>query len=381
MATHQHHYEEPYYQSNSIMDSPSSDATMVALEDDDVNINDDMRTSDKADKIKRPMNAFMLWSKLRRREISKNDPTIHNAQISKLLGEEWKVLPLEEKQPFLKESQKLMVKHKREHPNYRYKPRKSKADRSVGDGERRINSYLKKPYIPPTKARPYPQFSSHSSYSHSSRRIASSSRSEAHSIPKHHPIIYYQGFRECNIPGCYECEYQRPYDNRSSRQNTSQMPLSPSYRCHDEYANEAPRCLCCSPPPPPPPCMGCSHPNHQQSYSSHSSNNNNNRREVKKWNNFSVESLIKTRGVSGKRDGGRHSPHYPSSSSSSSDCGGSPTEKSNHPSSRSPSSTTSSSEGSGDRVDDKHQMNEDHSGSEGKSYGRSSCSDESLKNE
>ena len=151
-------HHQPY---DDAMDSLSE--TMVVLDNNNDHHNDN--DEDKADKIKRPMNAFMLWSKLRRREISKNDPTIHNAQISKLLGEEWKVLPLEEKQPFLTESQKLMVKHKREHPNYRYKPRKNKQERptSGSGGNNGTNggdidgtgTYNHKTYVLPTQVKPH----------------------------------------------------------------------------------------------------------------------------------------------------------------------------------------------------------------------------------
>ena len=61
---------------------------------------------------------------------------MHNAEISKRLGKRWKLLKDCDKIPFIREAERLRLKHMADYPDYKYRPRKKVKSSSSKPGEK-----------------------------------------------------------------------------------------------------------------------------------------------------------------------------------------------------------------------------------------------------
>ena len=99
-------------------------------------VSKELTKNDKFDdgRVKRPMNAFMVWAQAARRKLAEKFPHLHNAELSKTLGKLWRLLSDEEKKPFTEEADRLRLKHKLDYPEYRFQPRRKKNNDSSFEG-------------------------------------------------------------------------------------------------------------------------------------------------------------------------------------------------------------------------------------------------------
>ena len=82
------------------------------------------QANDKKEHIKRPLNAFLVWSRIERRKIGQANPKMQSSEISRWLGSKWQMLTETQKQPFFDEAERIRAQHMIDHPSYKFRPRR-----------------------------------------------------------------------------------------------------------------------------------------------------------------------------------------------------------------------------------------------------------------
>jgi len=94
--------------------------------------------------IKRPMNAFMVFSHMERKQVIEMQPDIHNAEVSKTLGKKWKELTNDDRGPYIAEAERLRLLHIQQYPDYKYQPRKRSKPKSPVSENNPVKSPIRK---------------------------------------------------------------------------------------------------------------------------------------------------------------------------------------------------------------------------------------------
>ena len=126
------HDESSNISDNSITSLASVNSFSSANDENSMNL---VNTTPRCKKketghVKRPMNAFMLWSQSQRRAMSEQHPKMRNSEISTQLGKRWKMMTDAERKPFQDQSAELRAQHALRYPDYKYTPKKKVLKRS-----------------------------------------------------------------------------------------------------------------------------------------------------------------------------------------------------------------------------------------------------------
>ncbi|WAR24722.1 SX17A-like protein [Mya arenaria] len=179
----------------------------------------------KEQRIRRPMNAFMVWAKKERKSMAEQNPDVHNADLSKMLGDKWKQLNADEKKIYTDEAERLRQEHMKLYPDYKYRPRRRKTSKK---SESAANQNSGAAYIP---AKPYQVPNAHTRRSNSfcyedmrQPKYGNSGLEYPYSSSVPVTAVGYGGYG-INVP----------YSPRTTSTPESNLSSSPETFAHDQY--------------------------------------------------------------------------------------------------------------------------------------------------
>ncbi|KAG1842808.1 high mobility group box domain-containing protein, partial [Suillus tomentosus] len=91
--------------------------------DDDVNISLTSQALNADGTPKRPMNAFMIFARRRRPQVSAENQSLRTGDVSKVLSREWNAMDMSEKQFYLDQAKHLKDNFNLKYPDYVYRRR------------------------------------------------------------------------------------------------------------------------------------------------------------------------------------------------------------------------------------------------------------------
>lgn len=138
-STQEHNNHSPLRHDDISSDDPADFASLrspSSLANISANIelhpqNEALGGSSKQKYIKRPLNAYMIWTRQERKRILAEDSKMKMNEVSKAIqmGERWKKLSDREKKPYFELAKKYSEEHKQvlqDHPELQYAPSKKK---------------------------------------------------------------------------------------------------------------------------------------------------------------------------------------------------------------------------------------------------------------
>lgn len=118
---------------SSISNSDDGQGGYDAVKHDDIDSGEDhsltSQTLNADGTPKRPMNAFMIFARRRRPQVSAENQSLRTGEVSKLLSKEWSSMPASEKQFYQEQAKLLKDSFNSKYPDYVYRRRPNNSRR------------------------------------------------------------------------------------------------------------------------------------------------------------------------------------------------------------------------------------------------------------